>query len=331
MHDAITDVLGIKVGHASNFEGYTGCTVILCEEGAVGGIDIRGSAPGTRQIDSLFPLHLVSKVHAVLLTGGSSFGLDAAGGVARYLEERGKGFDVSVTHVPIVPTAVIFDLLFGDCAARPAPDMGYQACLNASSDAVAEGSVGVGTGATVGKLYELPRASKGGVGTASLAGPGGLIVGALVVVNALGDVIDPSTGSLVAGLRENETSLRLVRTADLLCQGVEKTKLGHAPVGNTTLGVVATNAALTREEAVKVAQMANNGLAQCISPVNTTFDGDVIFSLSLGEVRIAADVNNVGMFAERALIRAVVKAVIAADGFGLLPAYRDLHPNCVSV
>ena len=331
MRDVITDVAGIKVGHASNFEGYTGCTVVLCEEGAIGGIDIRGSAPGTRQVDSLFPLHLVSKVHAVLLTGGSSFGLDAAGGVARYLEERGKGFDVSVTHVPIVPTAVIFDLLFGDHATRPNADMGYEACMAASSHEVPEGSVGVGTGATIGKLYELSRASKGGVGTASITGPGGLIVGALVVVNALGDVIDSETGALMAGLRESETSVRLVSTADLLCQGAEKIHLGHAPVGNTTLGVVATNALLTREEAIKMAQMANNGLARTISPISTSFDGDVVFSLSLGQVQVAADVNNAGMLAERAVIRAVRRAIVKAEGFGLLPAHKDLHPDTVSI
>ena len=319
--DAITAVKGICVGHASNVESKTGCTVILCEDGAVGGVEIRGSASGTRQLDSLYPVHIVRQVHAVLLTGGSSFGLDAAGGVMRYLEERGKGFDVGVTRVPIVPTAVIFDLGIGDHRVRPDAAMAYQACLHASSGTVEEGSVGVGTGATVGKLFGLERACKGGVGTAGLEGKEGVVVGALAAVNALGDVVDERTGAIIAGLRD-EKGTRLVSTAELLLQGVWKERFGGAYRGNTTIGVVATNVALTREDAIKVAQMTHNGLAKVISPINTTFDGDIVFALSLGKLK--GDVNHVGALAEAAIMEAVKRGVMKADGFGLLPAYRDL-------
>jgi L-aminopeptidase/D-esterase-like protein len=320
MKGAITDVEGIRVGHASNRGAMTGCTVILCEEGAVGGVEIRGSATGTRQIDSLYPVHVVQQVHAILLTGGSSFGLDAAGGVVRYLEERGKGFDVGVTHVPVVPTAVIFDLPLGDYRVRPDADMAYQACLHASSEAVEEGSVGVGTGATVGKLFDLERACKGGVGTASLEA-GGVIVGVIAAVNALGDVVDERSGEILVGLRDEEGS-RFANTAELLRQGIWKKGFGTSSLGNTTIGVIATNVALNREDTIKVAQMAHNGLARVISPINTTFDGDIVFALSLGQRE--GEVNNVGALAEAAIVEAVKRAVMKADGFGMIPAYRDL-------
>jgi L-aminopeptidase/D-esterase-like protein len=324
MASAITDVKGIRVGHAGNREALTGCTVILCEDGAIGGVEIRGSATGTRQIDSLYPIHMVQQVHGILLTGGSSFGLDAAGGVVRFLEERGKGFDVGVTHVPIIPTAVIFDLIIGDHRVRPDADMAYEACLNASNGPVEEGSVGVGMGATVGKLFDLERACKGGVGTASLKGKEGVVVGALVAVNALGDVMDEKTGTLLAGLRD-EKGKSLVNSAELLRQGIWKEKFGTSFQGNTTLGVVATNVALTREDVIKVAQLAHNGLAKVISPVNTTHDGDIVFALSVGKQE--GNVNHVGALAEAAIMEAVKRAVIKADGFGILPAYRDLVKN----
>jgi L-aminopeptidase/D-esterase-like protein len=320
MASAITDVKGIRVGHADNREALTGCTVILCEDGAIGGVEIRGSATGTRQIDSLYPVHMVQQVHGILLTGGSSFGLDAAGGVVRFLEERGKGFEVGVTHVPIIPTAVIFDLIIGDHRVRPDADMAYEACLHASDGTVEEGSVGVGMGATVGKLFDLERACKGGVGTASLKGKEGVVVGALVAVNALGDVVDEKTRKLLAGLRD-EKGKSLVSSAELLRQGIWKEKFGS----NTTLGVVATNVALTREDVIKVAQLANNGLAKVISPVNTTHDGDIVFALSVGQQE--GNVNHVGALAEAAIMEAVKRAVIKADGFGILPAYRDLVKN----
>jgi L-aminopeptidase/D-esterase-like protein len=319
---AITDVPGIRVGHAGNVEAMTGCTVVLCEEGAVGGVEIRGSATGTRQLDSLYPVHVVPQIQGVFLTGGSSFGLDAVGGVMRYLEEKGKGFDVGVTRVPIVPAAVIFDLSIGDYRVRPDAAMAYQACLQASAQAVGEGSVGVGTGATVGKLFGQARACKGGVGTASLKGKAGVVVGALVAVNALGDVVDEQTGAILAGLRD-EKGTGFTSTTELLRQGVWQQRFGQPYRGNTTIGVVATNCALNREDAIKVAQMTHNGLARVISPINTTFDGDIVFALSLG--RHTGDVNHVGSLAEAAIMEAVKRAIIKADGFGIIPAYRDLQ------
>ena len=324
---AITDVPGIRVGHASDFKALTGCTVILCEEGAVGAVDVRGTASGTRQMDALSPLHLVDRIHAILLSGGSAFGLDAAGGVMAYIEESGKGFDVVKTRIPIVPTAVIFDFGIGDFRVRPEGAMGYQACLNASRN-VEEGSVGVGTGATVGKLFGIDRAMKGGLGTSSIKGPGGLIVGALVAVNAFGDVIDPNTQEILAGARVSKNSLRLADSAKWMRRGV--TRKPFAPmkrntgVGqNTTLAVVATNADFSKKEMTQAIQMAHGGLAKAISPLHTTSDGDVIFGLSIG--RRKADVNTVGLLGEVALMDSLKRAITEADGLGVIPAHRDLQ------
>jgi L-aminopeptidase/D-esterase-like protein len=325
--NAITDVPGIKIGHASNFKALTGCTVILCEEGATGGVDIRGTATGTRQIDALTLLHLVDKIHAILLAGGSAFGLDAAGGVMAFLEERGKGFDVVKTKIPIVPTAIIFDFGIGDHRIRPDFQMGYQACLNASKK-VEEGSVGVGTGATVGKLFGIERAMKGGVGTSSMQGPEGLIVGALVVVNAFGDVMNPSSNQILAGARRSKNSFHLANSTKCMKQGVTRKQFG-APIAsdpsafNTTLAVIATNANLSKKEIHQVAQIAHSGLAKVISPLHTTFDGDLIFSISYGKKK--SDVNTIGLLGEAALIESVKRAVMKADGFGVLPAYKDVH------
>ncbi len=318
MLNAITDVPGIKVGHASDHIGYTGCTVILCEQGGVCGIDIRGSAAGTRQVDALNISHLVEEVHAIVLSGGSSFGLDAATGVMKYLEEKGVGFDVGVAKVPIVPTAVIFDLAFGDCKARPTPEKGYEACLNAGL-AVQEGSVGVGMGATVGKLFGLQSAMKGGVGTASVAMPDGLVVGALVVVNAFGDIVDNLTGKVIAGVRKAEDSFEFANTVDSLKRGYVKKQFG---MENTTLAVVATNGAFHKREITKVAQIAQGGLIKTINPVHTTFDGDLVFALSVGAV--PADVNRVGVLSEFVVSEAIKRAVRKADGLGKLPAVRDI-------
>ena len=320
---AITDVKGIKVGHATDLDALTGCTVILCEEGAVGGVEVRGSASGTRGIDALSPFHIVQKVHGILLTGGSSFGLDAAGGVMEYLEERGIGFEAGAVKVPIVAAAVIFDLGLGDPKRRPDRRMGYEASKRASDGEVAEGSVGAGTGATVGKLYELQRASKGGLGTASRRGPGRLVVGALAVVNSFGDVLDPVTGSLLAGLRDSPSGRRLTSTMELLRKGIRKERFGTLPLQNTTLVVMATNASLTKTETTKLAQMASGGLFRTLSPYGSLFDGDVIFALSTGEVD--ADLHNIAPLAQEAVAEAVKRAVVKADGFGLLPAYRDLE------
>ncbi len=325
---AITDVQGIRVGHASDFKALTGCTVILCEDGAVGGVDLRGTATGTRQIDALSHLHLVERIHAILLSGGSAFGLDAAGGVMNYLEEKGKGFDVIKTKVPIVPAAVIFDFGIGDFRIRPDQKMGYQACLNAS-EKVEEGSVGVGTGATVGKLFGIDRAMKGGVGTSSIVGPRGLVVGALVVVNAFGDVLDPDSNQILAGARKSKRSLQLANSSKWMKRGVTRKQFGgplksETEIFNTTLGVIATNANLSKKEASQVAQISHSGLTKTISPLHTTFDGDLLFTISLGKKE--ADVNTIGLLAEVALMEAVKRAIMKADGFGILPAYRDLHP-----
>jgi L-aminopeptidase/D-esterase-like protein len=318
MLNAITDIEGIKVGHASDFSGYTGCTVILCEKGAVCGIDIRGSASGTRQIDALNVSHIVEQVHGILLAGGSSFGLDAASGVVRYLEEKNVGFDVGVARIPIVPSAVIFDLGLGNSKARPTPDMGYEACLKAG-DEVEEGSVGAGTGATVGKIFELPRAMKGGLGTCSLAMPDGLKIAALVVVNAFGDIIDNVTGKIIVGLRKSEDSSEFANTVKQIKEGAVKKQFG---IVNTTLGVVATNATFNKREITKIAQMAQGGLIKTISPVHTTFDGDLVFALATGEIE--ADINKVGVLAEFVLAEAIKRAVKKADGFGIIPAFRDI-------
>jgi L-aminopeptidase/D-esterase-like protein len=318
MLNSITDVKGLKVGHASNYDGYTGCTVILCEAGATCGIDIRGSASGTRQVDALSINHIVEHVHAILLSGGSSFGLDAATGVMRFLEEKGIGFDVGPTKIPIVPTAVIFDIFFGDPMARPSREMGYEACKNAK-DSVEEGSIGVGVGAAVGKLFEISRAMKGGVGTSSVVMPDGLAVASLVVVNAFGDIIDNVTGKIIAGARVAPESLEFANTVESIKKGAVKKQFGLV---NTTLGVVATNAKFNKRDITKIAQMAQGGLIKTISPVHTTFDGDLVFALATGECE--ADLNLVGVLGEFVIAEAIKRAVKKADGFGILPAFKDI-------
>jgi L-aminopeptidase/D-esterase-like protein len=318
MRNSITDIKGLKVGHASNYDGYTGCTVILCETGATCGIDIRGSASGTRQVDALSISHIVEHVHAILLSGGSSFGLDAATGVMRYLEEKGIGFDVGPTKIPIVPTAVIFDIFFGDPKVRPTPEMGYEACVNAR-DTVEEGSIGVGTGAAVGKIFEISRAMKGGVGTSSIVMPDGLTVASLVVVNAFGDIIDNVTGKIIAGARVSPESLEFANTVESIKKGAVKKQFGLV---NTTLGVVATNAKFDKKGITKIAQMAQGGLIKTISPVHTTFDGDLVFALATGECE--ADINLVGVLGEFVIAEAIKRAVKKADGFGILPAFKDI-------
>jgi L-aminopeptidase/D-esterase-like protein len=307
------------IGHATNFNGPTGCTVILCPQGAVAGIDIRGSASGTRQTDSLFSLHRVPQIHGLLFSGGSAFGLDAAGGVMQYLEERGIGFDVQITRVPIVPTAILFDLSLGDPFCRPDKAMGYQACLNAVTDAVAEGSVGAGTGATVGKLFGITQATKGGLGFAVYQAPGGLIVAALMVVNAFGDVLDEQ-GKILAGARTSLSDHIFANTWESFKQGIIPT---HFVVqNNTTLGVILTNARLNPYQTRKLAQMGQNALARCIAPVHTLFDGDTIFSLSLGEIE--ADLNQIGVLGQEMVQEATLRAIRQADGLGLIPAWKDL-------
>lgn len=323
--NSITDVPGIEVGHSSDFNAMTGCTVILCEEGAACGIDIRGAATGTRQIDALIYGHLIDKIHAILLTGGSAFGLDAVGGVMCYLEEKGKGFDVIKTKVPIVPAAVIFDLGIGDFRKRPDFKMGYEACLSAGKN-VQEGSIGVGTGATIGKLFGIERAMKGGVGTSSISGPDGVIVGSLVVVNAFGDVIDPLSKKILAGARRSKKSFKFANTSKWMKKGITRKEFGmggpHSNFMNTTLGVIATNAQLSMKELNQAAKIAHSGLAKMISPAHTTFDGDLLFVISYGDKK--TNVNTVGLLGEIALMDALKRAIIKADGFGLIPAYKDI-------
>lgn len=320
-YNAITDVPGIKVGHATHKEALTGCTVVLCEDGAVGGVDQRGGAPGTRETDSMQPMHLVQKAHAVVLAGGSAFGLEAATGVMRYLEEQGIGFDVQVAKVPIVPAAILFDLGIGDATVRPDAAMGHAACQAADDGPVAEGNVGAGTGATVGKIMGMGQAMKAGLGTASVDLGEELIVGAIVAVNAFGDVIDRQTGQILAGAR----SLDGTGFADSLAvmkSLVGKTILEFAGPRNTVIGVVATNARLSKEEANKVAQMAHDGLARTVRPAHTMFDGDTLFALATGSIE--ADVNTVGAYAAEVVAEAIVRAVKTAEGVAGLPAWRDL-------
>jgi L-aminopeptidase/D-esterase-like protein len=297
----ITDVPGIRVGHAHNLEARTGSTVILCEtDGAVAGVDVRGGAPGTRETDLLNPQNLIERVHAILLTGGSVFGLDAACGVVRWLEERGIGFDTGAARVPIVPAAVIFDLADGDPGVRPDYLMGYDACQQANSGPVAEGRAGAGAGATVGKIMGMAMASPGGVGTASATLPDGVTIGALVVVNAFGDIVD-SGGKIVCGARSPRGAW--LNTERLIAAGSISAR--RSVVQNTTLAVVATDARLTKAEAGKVASMAHDGLARSIRPIHTMLDGDTIFALSTGKV--PADVTTIGAVAADVVARAVVR------------------------
>lgn len=329
-NETITAVTGIRIGHTTDLEGLTGCTVVLCEKGAVGGVDQRGGAPGTRETDLLRPMHLVQEVHAVLLAGGSAYGLAAADGVMRYLEERGVGFDARVAKVPIVPAAILFDLDLGNPQARPDAAMGYVACQAATDDAVAEGNVGAGTGATAGKILGPGRAMKSGLGSAAVSLGGGLVVGALVAINSFGDVVDPATGEILAGARK----LRSDEPADTLAMMrsfVGKAILRFASfdrlrtTSSTVIGVVATNGKLTKEEANKVAQMAHDGIARAVRPAHTLFDGDTLFTLATGKKR--ADVNLIGAYAAEVVAQAIARAARAAESAGGLPAWRDLHPR----
>jgi L-aminopeptidase/D-esterase-like protein len=330
LNNAITDIPGILVGHAQDEQALTGCTVVLCEGGAIGGVDQRGGAPGTRETDAMHPMHLVNEVHAVVLAGGSAFGLDAATGVVRYLEERGVGFDVRVARVPIVPAAILFDLGIGKSDVRPDAEMGYQACLNASADPPAEGNVGAGMGATVGKILGLAGAMKSGIGTASLEIGRGVKVGAIAAVNVFGDVIDPDTGQIIAGARVVQKGPVKIGKgpyfADTLCvmeSLIGRTVLGFMSRENTAIGIVATNAKLNKEQINKVAQMAQDGLARTVCPAHTMLDGDTIFALATGEKK--ADVNIVGAFAAEVFAQAVLRAVRTAKPAAGLPCAAEVE------
>ncbi|KAF0157200.1 MAG: peptidase S58 DmpA [Syntrophaceae bacterium] len=313
-----TDIEGIDVGHAQNLNAATGCTVMLCEGGATAGVDVRGGAPGTRETDLLNPVNLVQKIHAVMLAGGSAFGLDAAAGIMQYLEEKKIGFDVGVTRVPIVCGAVLFDLTFGDFKIRPDKEMGYSACVNATNTFCPQGNVGAGTGATVGKILGMNRAMKSGLGCYALQ-VGDLKVGALVAVNCLGDVIDPETGKKLAGPL-NVNGKTLADTEDIMIQAYADKK--NLFSGNTTIGVVATNAALDKAQATKLASMAQNGYARTMRPAHTMVDGDTIFTLSTGDV--SADLSVAGLLAARVMERAVVNAVKNTTSLCGLKSYSDI-------
>ncbi len=327
-----------QVGHYTDLEHATGCTVILCPpEGAIAGVDVRGPAPATRETDLLRPGHLVERVNAVLLTGGSAFGLDAASGVMRFLEEKGIGFDAGVARVPIVPAAALFDLALGSALVRPTAEAGYQACLAASGGSMAEGSVGAGTGATVGHLLGPKWATKSGLGAASQEVGGGIVVDALVVVNAFGDVVDPRSGEILAGTRRPDGADALILkelglvipedqrprpwldSASALAHGWMPPSFARS---QTTIGAIATNALLTKEQANLVAMMAHDGLARVLRPSHTLFDGDALFVLSAGT--LPGDVTTVGHAAAEAVTRAIVRAVETATGLHGIPARREI-------
>jgi L-aminopeptidase/D-esterase-like protein len=314
-------VPGVRVGHFTDGRRPTGCTAILTLDGAVCGVDVRGGAPGTRETDLLDPVNTIQAVHAVVLSGGSVFGLDSATGVVRFLEERDVGFPVGVGKVPIVPAAILFDLELGDWRIRPDAKAGYEAARSASEGPIAEGCVGAGAGATVGKLLGFARAMKSGLGAAAVTLPGGAVVGALVAVNAKGDVVDPESGRTLAGVRtEDGKGLRGAMDALLAGEGPGPARSGE----NTTIGVVATNVTLTKAEATKVAQMAHDGLARAIRPVHTPWDGDTLFALSTGAMTIAEPSLVVGVVAAEVVARAVVRAVHNATGLPGLPSATDL-------
>ena len=317
----LTAVDGIKVGHHTLTERPTGCTVILTEAGAVGGVDVRGAAPGTRETDLLNPINTVQEVHAIVLAGGSAFGLDSATGVVRYLEERGIGYPVGPARVPIVPAAILFDLSVGGRPdIRPTAECGYLAARAATDEGVAEGNVGAGAGATVGKLGGRGRSMKAGIGTASITLENGLTVAALVAVNAVGDVIDPQTGQVVAGVRSAD-GRSLIDVRRLLRTGrVPPSRAG----ANTTIGVVATNATLTKVQASKLAQMAHDGLARAIVPAHTPADGDTIFSLATGTRSEPANLLQIGVLAAEVMADAIVRAARQAESLPEYPAARDM-------
>ncbi len=319
--NGLTAVAGLKVGHHTLAARPTGCTVVLAEAGAVAGVDVRGGAPGTRETDLLDPVNTVQKVHAVVLSGGSAFGLEAATGTVRWLEEKGIGFDVYVAKVPIVPAAILFDLGVGDPKVRPTAECGYKAAAAATDGPVAEGNVGAGAGATIGKLAGPGRAMKAGLASAALTLSNGLTVAALVAVNAIGDVIDPATGRVIAGVRTPDGS-RLADARALVRSGALLRPTG--PGQNTTIGVVATNAALTKAQATKVAQMAHDGLARAISPAHTPVDGDTVFALATGTLAGEAEVTVIGALAAEVMADAIVRAAQQATGIPGYPAARDL-------
>ena len=321
MNQTITSVPGIKAGHYTDLQNATGCTVVLCREGAVGGVDVRGGSPGTRETDLLQPSRRVDQLFAVSLSGGSAFGLDAATGVMAWLEEHGTGYRVTPdVIVPIVSSAIIYDLGLVTSKVRPGPQEGRAACAAASSEPLPEGTIGAGTGATVAKTGGTQRACKGGLGSAAVRLPGGATVGAVVVVNSIGGVRDPHTGRIVAGPRRQDGTFD--DPVGILLEG-SPAEMPDGPV-NTTIGVVATDARLTREQANYVARVSHNGLSMTIHPCHTIRDGDTMFAMATGEFQDEVDLTTLGAAAAEVSARAVLRAVRLATGLGGIPAVSEL-------
>lgn len=328
MGGCIVDVPGVRLGHHTLDDRPTGCSVLLFDDGACAGVDVRGSAPGTRETELLDPINLVDQVHAVLFSGGSAYGLGAATGIMRYLEEKGRGFAIDRGVVPIVPAAVLMDLAVGDFSIRPDEHAGYQACINATTKPSPQGNIGAGAGATVGKIFGMDYAMKGGLGTASHQIPGtDIVVGAMVAVNAVGDIYAPDKAQIIAGAR-NAQGTGFRNSVESLMRGETVNK---SPGGNTTIGAIATNARFSKAELTKIAAMAHNGFARTINPVHTMWDGDTIFALSTDKSshETKADVTTIGAIAANVMAHAVARAIIEADSLPQysLPAYRDFIPQ----
>jgi L-aminopeptidase/D-esterase-like protein len=327
MNNSITDIKGILVGQTENSKALTGCSVVICEKGAVGGISQRGGAPGTRETDLLRPMHLVQKVHGILLAGGSAYGLNAAAGVMQYLEEKKIGFNTGTNVVPIVPSAILYDLDVGDANIRPDKEMGYKACLNASTKPPNQGNYGAGTGATVGKILGIGQAMKSGIGTASLKLSNGVVIGALVAVNAFGDIIKDN--EIIAGVRTlKKGPIKIgqdgifANTLSVMQSFAGRKILSFASKQNTVIGVVATNAILSKEETNYFAASASNGIAVSIRPAFTMFDGDTIFGISTGQIK--SDINILSAVAPQVISEAIVSAITSAGEVDGLPSYQSI-------
>ena len=323
MNSTLSAIAGLETGHYTDLDNATGCTVVLCRQGAVGGVDVRGGSPGTRETELLGPMHRVSRVHAIVLSGGSAYGLDAASGVMRYLEEQGIGVRVGAAIVPIVSSAILFDLGVITGTVRPGPEAGYAAALSANAKPIVEGSVGAGTGATAGKLLGMERAVKAGIGSAALTLPEGATVAALVAVNAVGDVVDYRDGRLIAGPRQ-ESGKGFVNSVEALLEGRPIALNRNAPpMSNTTIGVVATDAGLNREEANWLARISHDGLALAIRPCHTMRDGDTMFALATGQANAPEDITALGAAAVEVTAQAVLRAAATATGLGGIPSARE--------
>lgn len=319
MYNNILDVEGLKVGQIEDVDALTGCTVVICEEGATCGVDVRGSAPGTRETDLLDPINSVQKVHAVVLSGGSAFGLESTCGVSKYLEEKNIGFDVGVCKVPIVTGAVLFDLGVGDYKVRPDKEMGYKACLNASETELKQGNYGAGCGATVGKIKGLNYVTKGGIGSCSIKLDNGIVVSALIAVNAFGDIYED--GKVIAGVL-NDDKTKLLNTYEIMKSGFVK---GGFKIDNTTIGIVATNAKLTKAQCKKISQMAHDGYAKSIFPIHTPHDGDAIFTMSTGKIQVDSDITLLGSLAAEVVEKSIINAIKNAKNIKNIISYNELE------